>query len=376
MSAPLTYVLNRVFVREFFRAHAGLFTFCFTSIFCYCFYIIPTHNLPPDVFIRENLRFTLSLLTAPDMTLAMYTAWFFYTLKSWQYTGRQLRINSNAFIFYSVLSYPRHQQYRSWFTIQCTIHTPLFAYSVLVLITGVVYEEYAVAILTPIYVLFLSALSAVYYVRLSNSRVGGDSGPGMLRQAGIQKSFALLPLYYLMNRGKLSFAISKLLSALALVSIFYLFEYEAGDVRVPALIMLLIATAHTWLMLNLYRFEEIYLSIGRNLPFRRTHLYFRQLSLCLIIMLPEIIWLLTNFGLRQASGLLLFLAGLSMVYCTLLYRTGIHVQRYLQAVFMLFIVFFILILSGGTMALTAVSFLASYLVFHRYYYDHRATVRT
>jgi hypothetical protein len=138
---PLTRILLKLFASGFYRVHAGLLAFLFSTVICYCIFIIPLNetHLEPAQRITERLIFTLSLLSSPVMMIVVFIVWFIYTFKSWQYIRQQLYLESNLFIFYSVTSFSRQKQFQSWVVVQTAILLPALAYALLTLIVGITF---------------------------------------------------------------------------------------------------------------------------------------------------------------------------------------------------------------------------------------------
>jgi hypothetical protein len=371
MISPLTRVLTKIFAKGFYRVHAGLLLFFFVTLLTYGFFINvlnETHLTPPER-ILYNLILVLTLLSSPIMVIVVFIAWFFYTLKSWDYVLGQMTIPANEFLYYSSTAMPRRVQARSWFVVQLLISVPMILYAAFSIVVGAVYHYYAVPVLIVLYIVLLSGVSAGVYVQVINRRIKSNKASWLSRMVrGWNKPFFSLFLYAVMDKLKVAFVVTKLVSALAILGGFHILSDVREDTRAAGMVTLGFVMAHALLLYQSYRFEHAALRFALNFPYRKIHVYASWGLTYVLLTLPEILWLFTRFDAGLASGLLLFSVSAGLLFRSLLYRTALDIKKFIFAVFYFFILSFAAIILKLLWPLVIVTLASSWIIFQKYYY--------
>jgi len=371
MVSPLTRVLTKIFVKGFYRVHAGLLLFFFVTLLTYGFFINvlnETHLSPPDR-ILNNLILVLTLLSSPLMVIVVFVAWFFYTVKSWDYVLGQMTTPANAFLYYSSTAMPLRRQTGSWFVVQMLISMPMIVYALFSIVVGAVYHYYLVPVMIVLYIALLSGISAVLYVRLINRRIRSHKGSWLGRLVrGWDKPFFSLFLFAVMDKLKVAFVVTKLLSALAIIGGFHILTDVREDTRAAGMVILGMVVAHTLLLYQSYRFEHAALRFSLNFPYRKVRVYASWGLAYVLLTLPEILWLFTRFEAALASGLLLFHVGAGLLVRSMLYRTALDIKKFIYAVFYCFMLSFVAIVLKLLWPLVVITWASSWIIFQKYYY--------
>ena len=371
MVPPLTRVLTKIFVKGFYRVHAGLLLFFFVTLLTYGFFINvlnETHLTPADR-ILNNLILVLTLLSSPLMVIVVFVAWFFYTVKSWDYVLGQMTTPANEFLYYSSTAMPRRGQGGSWFVVQMLISVPMIVYALFSIVVGAVYHYYLVPVLIVLYIVLLSGVSAGLYVHVINRRIRSHKGSwlsGLVR--GWDKPFFSLFLYAVMDKLKVAFVVTKLLSALAIIGGFHILTDVREDTRAAGMVTLGIVMAHALLLYQSYRFEHAALRFSLNFPYRKIWVYASWGLTYTLLTLPEILWLFTRFETGLASGLLLFNVSAGLLLRSMLYRTSLDIKKFIYAVFYFFILSFAAIVLKLLWPLVIITLTASWIIFQKYYH--------
>jgi hypothetical protein len=71
MTAPLTHVLSRIFVRGFYQAHAGMFLF---------FFLFMVGAVDPGELLNYHKTLMLAFISSPLMLMVVFVVWFLYTI--------------------------------------------------------------------------------------------------------------------------------------------------------------------------------------------------------------------------------------------------------------------------------------------------------
>ena len=376
MAAPLTKALVKIFGKGFYRAHAGALLFLFITVINYCFFIKTAGSLPTDALTYFQLIITITLITSPAIMLLFFALLMIYTVKSWQFAAGLLLMDEHQFLFYSSTSLNKVKQFKSWFFVQLLINIPAIIYALFALVIGILHQHYTIPLIILLYILFLTILSAAVYVFMINRFRDGKRFSFIIRLSGNgNKPFFSLFLYHLSDKGKLAYLITKLLSiSIAATGLFYLFEDVRQDARAAGIVMLTVIMTHVVLIYKAHYFEETFLGFVRNMPYKRYRIFLNFSITFLVLLVPEIIWLYTRVSFFTATGLLLFGTGIALFFRSLLFLSGLKMNKFLFRTFLLFLVMVWLILYGLIWWLTPVVLLLAFTFFYNNYYRLQASV--
>jgi hypothetical protein len=206
------------------------------------------------------------------------------------------------------------------------------------------------------------------YTYSVNSLLDGVKQSYVLRlMKNWHKPYFSLFIYHIFDRVKLGYLLAQILSVLSIIFASFL---EVGqDIRLAAMVILLVVTAHSLIIYQNYRFEETYLSFSRNLPYSRLKRYINVLCVYLLLLLPEFIWLFSGFNLPTAIKSMFLGLSVAVLFHTMLYWRGLKMNIYLRNVFLLFFVFFLTILFNGVDLLILLNFLLAVRLLYRHYYQ-------
>jgi hypothetical protein len=376
MTSPLTIVLAKIFVRGFYRRHGGMLLFLFVTLITYWFFInvLNETHLAPEERIVQNLLLVLTVLSSPVMTGIVFIAWLLFTVKSWTYISDQMTLPVNQFLFYSITSFNKSSQLKSWFIIQLLISIPLLAYGLFSLVIGLIYDYHAVPILIFCYIVLLALISAFIYVKAGTSTT---TKPKILSEISKRwrKPFFSLFLYHIAHRLKINFTVTKLLSYGIITGGSYLLQGETNNTRAAEIIILGVVIAHAVLIFQSDRFENSYLSFSRNFPFTKIRTYSTWGFTYLLLTLPENSWLLMAFDIKTATMLVLFNLSTALLFRSLLFSIIPEMKKYLYWIFYLFILYFLLILFRAMVFFIPLNFFVSFVLHSVHYWKRAEAIR-
>jgi|688.fasta_scaffold215412_2 hypothetical protein len=379
MFSSLTTVLIKIFVKGFYRVHSGIFLFFFVTVLMYFFFIevLNQTHLPPDQIVLYNLMLVLTLISSPVMVALVFIVWLGFTVRSWNYITGQMIMPSNQFLFYSSTSFSKVNQFKSWFIAQLTISLPIIAYGLFSFVIGIIFDYYIIPVVILSYVLLLSAVSALIYVRHANKPINLNSKSILSRIVGNwSKPFFSLFLYHVFDKLKVTLIVTKLLSYGIIIGSFYLLADVNDNLRVAGIVILGIVTAHAILIYQSYRFEESYLSFSRNFPYSRAKIYSNWTVTFLLLTLPENIWILSTFDPEISFALVIFNLGTGMLFRNLLYIVTLDMRKFIYWVFFIFNLFFMIILLKLFWLLVPLNIIISIIIFDRTYYRPKNFIKT
>ncbi len=371
MKRPLTRVLVKTVANGFYRQHTGLLLSLFIIIFINFFYtnVLNQTHLTPDQIIENALKLALTTVSEPVGVLLLFGLFLLYTVKAWRYVAGRLQAVDMQFLYYSSNALPRRQQVRSWAVVQLVIALPLVLLGGYAMLVGLAFGYWLVPLLIPVYLLGLNMVSAAYYTRLlNNTAVGPDKTSHLPWLRRWPKPFFSLFLYEIIARKRIAYGITKVLSLVIIAGFFSVLPDSHADARLLAMISLCIALAHVILIYQASEFELFYLRFARNLPYRHWQSYGQQAALFSLLLLPEIGWLLTAGKFSQGLVGVLLLLSVLLLFRTLLYPIGQHINHYLRVVFGLFILFILLNLFGLAVPLACANLVVAWGLLWRYRY--------
>ncbi|MVM35468.1 hypothetical protein GO755_35935 [Spirosoma sp. HMF4905] len=372
MKRPLTRVLVKVVTNGFYREHTGLLLSLFIVIFINFFYtsVLNQTHLTKEQIILNALKLAITSVSEPLGVVFLFSLCFLYTMKSWQYVAGRLKRVDVQFLFYSSNALSQVRQVQSWSIVQLIIVLPIVALGVFAMIIGFAFGHWIIPLLIPVYLLTLILYSASYYTRLINTTVTEPANVTRLTWLrSWPKPFFSLFLYEVIAKKRVTYAITKLASAISIVLIFTIFPDAHTDIRLFGILSLCIALAHVILIYQSSEFELFYLRFARNFPYSQWQLYCQQGALYSLLLLPEIVWFLAVGGVREGLIGTLLTLSITLLFRALLYGLGQRMDYYLRAVFGLFTFSLLLILFGFTELLAVGNIVAAWGLLYRYHYQ-------
>lgn len=372
MSVPaVTKVLIRTFAVGFYKVHAGLLLTLFVTLFINFFFtnVLNQTHLNQEQILLNNLKLVLTSVSNPVAMGVLFIFWLAYTMKSCQYVASQLTLNQYQFLFYSSNALSLRKQFQTWFLVQTVISIPILVLGLFAVGVGFAFDYFLIPLFIPVYLIVLLSGSALYYTRILNNLIARKPAfyvPDLIKN--FPKPFFSLFLYQIIYRFKLTYGISKLISAILVIGMYALFRDNANDIRIAGVSMLGVIAAHTVLIYQSNEFERSYLTFARNFPFTKSELYVQFAALYLLLILPEIILFFCLDTPFVAARIAMLGVGNSLLFRTILCWRNQKMGAYLKIVFGLFILSSLCLMFGGLSWLTVLFVAVSIFIFNRNYY--------
>jgi len=357
--SPFTKILLKLFVTGFYRVHGGLLMVVFFVLF---------GLVEPGQWFNYEKTLMLAFISSTIFMLAVFAVWMLYTLKALLYVSAQIAAPNQQFLFYSSNALNPQKQFKSWCYAQAAILLPVVVYGLLAVIVGIVYHYYLQTAAILLYLIFLIAGSALFYIKQVNRLVDGSKQSFLLKiSSRWQKPFFSLFIFYVFDKLKGKYLFTKMLSWLIITGVFYLFADVSHDLRVAGIAMLGIITAHVVIIYQYHSFEQVYLSFSRNLPYSRIQRFLNFTTVYLVLLLPECTWLFIRFNPAIAAKLISLGLSVILLFHSLIYAIGLSMDKYLQWILGLFILLFWVIMFKVIWTLTFVNVIIAYGLFYRNY---------
>ena len=369
MRSPIRTVLTKSFAWRFYKEHSGILIFFFVTVISYCFFIKTAGIYKKEESVFYHLMLMMTFLTSPAIMVAVFVLWIFYTVKSWQFIGQELKKNQFKFLYYSITSSSKAAQFFAWCYVQLMISLPLIGYWLFATTLGLIYDSFLIPAITFVFILTLICLSALVYLKFTNQLERSNSNSVLLQLiSGRKKNISTLFLYQLLNSGKLSFALTKLCSCLIIMGMINISSMALNDDRLPLIFILAIVTTHSFLIYQSNYFQENKFRLLRNLPIGRFQRFISFSMIWVLLTIPETLWLFSTFPLWTALYSVFTGLSIALLFNSLPLLTGLRVFRYLIWVFAFFVLLFYGLVCGGSNLIAFVCLTIAYLIFFNRYY--------
>lgn len=254
-------VLIKLFSWRFYRENSGLLLFSYVSIISYCFFIKTAGVYPPEQSVFYHLMLMMTFIVSPAVMLIVFLLFLLYTIKSWRYVGKQLKHETNQFLYYSFCASSKTKQFGSLFLMQLVILLPLIGYWLFATILGIVYKANLIPVITFLYILILGVTSSLIYLFQINRIVPSARKSRIAKLTkDWKKPYPSLFLYYLFRKLGLSLILTKVCTLLVIASVDNGYGDLINDQRVSSIIMLGVILAQSFLIYKDHHFKETYLS--------------------------------------------------------------------------------------------------------------------
>ncbi|MBO9673967.1 MAG: hypothetical protein J7577_11025 [Sphingobacteriaceae bacterium] len=365
--------LRKIFVDGFYRIHAGMLVFVFVMLISYCLFINTLGTVMPDQIDFWQFFFTISLVSNPLIMAFYLFASVLYAYKGMQYVVGQFALPQHEFLYYSFTASSKKEQFKTWCIIQAYLFIPVLCYTLYASIIGLVFGYYLISICIWCFQLLLMMGCAYISLKENNRLVTSNKYNWLMRiSRKWDKPLFLLYCFQVFNQSKLAYLLTKLLSWVLISSVFMLFSDIKDNSGLLMLITSCIVVAHVVLIYQERVFNDRYLSFLPNFPFPKAKVFFSFGLNYLILLLPEICWISTRFGLITSLGLIAFAFSAILLFRSLLLLDRIQIKGFLIRIFSLFFLFYVVIIFGLGLILIPINIVAAWVVFKGNYLNDRA----
>ena len=361
MHNSLTQVLFKIYSRAFYRDHAGLFLM-----------LLLIFVAPGGDFVKFHEAIMLYLVVKPFALMLAFLVGLVYFLRCIQFTYVVIDLEQNRFLYYSLNSFTRSKQLWAWSVVQVSMAMPVLFYFGCCLLLSITHGHFLSAFFMIVY-LVVMILATAYVCTWKMNRLIRNEGYALLSKLTKQwkKPLHLLFIFHIFKALKWKYLLIKGLSYGSVMLIFLLFSGSTTDIRIPSIGVLAVAVAHSLLIFEEYKFRDFYLRFARTLPYSRVSIFFSQLVMLSVLLLPESVWLLLNLPIATACLLFLFCLSICCLLSCTLYLVGLNQEQFLKIVFGIFVLSFVVVLYKFLVPLVLLNFLLSFVIFFFNYYKFR-----
>ncbi len=355
-------ILQRVLVREFYRANAGLF-----------FLVIGIGA----GFMRsyEHIALAEFFTASPMLMLVPILVWTIYTFNVMKFNRDILKRKENEFIFYITLL-PPSQKWIGLFTTLFYQLLPAILYGVFLMAFAVknnFMDTLLMIILSLLLLLFIGALALSHALHNPNQekRIGVFT---KFLNVSITKPYPLFFPEWIAKREPLMLFGTKIFGSLILLGITQLYKTDVYDLRLLGLGIAIAFPVQVVLVWEIHRFDNFHFPLNRNLPIPFTlHLLYFLCTL-LILTIPELGMIIKNFPIEFNSwdliSSILFALSIPVFFYGLLYTKDRDQEKLMPLVFIFSIGWILLILFKVPLwAIASMNLITGLACLKKFYYS-------
>jgi hypothetical protein len=291
-------VLNKVFVKEFYRLNVGFFLLIITLAF----------GFMSGVEHRALAEFFTS---SPVLAMIPVAIWTIYLLKIISFNNQQLQLKQNLFV--KDLTFLSHRnQYSTLLIVVFGQFMPAFFYSIFIIFVGVRNEQFPEAAIIVASQIILLAVGT-HILKTTFQKHDTEIKISRLKKfldERFQKPLLQFYIEHLSRKQPLAFLTTKIFSGALLIGVTELYRHDTYDARLLEMGITFAFSANFTLLTHLHRFENHEFHLLRSLPLSITKRISTYFFVFVVICLPESVVIVKNFPMQlvttQAVSLLLF----------------------------------------------------------------------
>ncbi len=349
-------------VTEFYRKNTGFFFVLFG------FGLGVLRNV-------EHYYIIIAAIHSYSLLGGLALLWTLYLIKTISFTLQALSEKQNQFL-YQFFLYPFRFKIAGFVLVHLLQFLPVLVYIGAIIGLGMLHQRWLSVGICLLYLLLTGLVAVRRYAR-QLTYPGRESR--LLAWLAVlsyrlKKPQVSLFLFKVLHDHKLLFLLTKILSGLLLFLVARLYEMGGYDNRLVMFALTLAGLANVVLVYYFHYFENVDLSLQKNLPLRLRQRFLRHMLTLSCLLLPEMFLFGQYFHahfhiLRLLEGFLLVLS-ISLLIYSYLFIQSIKVEILVRRVFLLMLLYFFLILFGLPIgALVLLNGGLAYFIYLRFYYS-------
>jgi len=358
---PVTHILHKIFVREFYRSNAGFFLLVIGVA---------------GGFMRsyEHIALAEFFTSAPIVMLIPLSVWMLYLMKVIRFNLDVLQQDENEIVF-SISLLPTIAQWTQLVSAVSMQLVPIIAYSIFLTIVALKNGMVPGALLSSCATFIIVCVAALrLYFSLLRPRLQDDVGwITNFLNTRVTRHYSFFFAEWIIRRQALVFIGTKVFSISVLYGIMQLYLYDEYDIRLLGMGTALAMSANVNLVWEMHQFDNHHLGITRNLPLH----YIQRLGYFAISMvlltLPEAGIIIKQFPAPLSALDLIYTMtfGWSILFAFngfLYVRDRAQEQLMTMVFFAGFTMIILILFSVPIFLMGLLNLIAGLLLWHRYYY--------
>ncbi len=359
-------MLYRSLALPFYTKHLGMFF----VIFFLMFGVVESSQV-----ISYHVSLIYGMFNSIVFFMAVMLAWTLYQLKCLHFILTTSEQSEYSFLR-ELATLSLRQTFIAFLALQFTLFLPVMVYTLFILAIAAK-EGFSVhAVIIIAYQVLLCGLSAWIAVRRAHQHHVATAFKIPTLTVPFNRVLPFFYISHLLRQQKMGALISKLLSIAILYMVLQVMDI-LDDVRIPLLTLLFALVAHSSLVFELKRFEDIYLHWSRSLPKSIVSQFLNYLLVYFILLLPEMILLSGSVGRKIAlvNWMMIYTFGVSFLTFLhiQLFKQKQNMESYTQFLLWFFLLVFFLILCKLGFALSVVLMAGAYVLLQKRFYQYEPT---
>jgi hypothetical protein len=357
----LLKVFNHVLVIEFYRINIGFFFVAIGFFFGF-------------LSGREHKALAQAFISFPLLLMIPYSVWIIYALKIISFNHLSLLKPENNFLYSSASLSP----IKSW---SCLVSVAFFQLNPIILY-GCFLIIMAINSSQPIYILYILSFLVTLLLFISWRLRSEIIHPNTGKSAGKLKSkldtLFTKPLIWfypewILRKQPIMVLGTKLFAGLLIIGVSRFYLFDEYDARLMGMGTTLAFSSNLVIVYHYHRFENFHFHLLRALPFSILQRIIQFLSIIIILSVTEwgILFTYLPKALSLVDLLTLYAYGLSIYFIgyTCLFTKDISLDKFINKVFILAFVWFVLILFKlPVIVLTILQFSMGVIIYKNNFY--------
>lgn len=352
-------IVAKVLIREFYRSHLT-------------FFLVVGGVVGGFMRSEDHLALAEIIVSSPLFLCIPVLCWVLYAIIVSRFNAQHMSLSQQEFLFSLLLVKPTRQYLVLLFVVLSEL-APVVLYSVLLFYISWREGEGLAAL-----VLFFALVTIVIFVvaRL-RSTLFGKVHRGTLLQFRpffyITKPYFLFFIEWISRREFSLLVFTKLFTILLLLATAHVYASDVYDMRLLLMSVAVTGCVHGQLMWQMHKFDNYHMAFTRNLPIPIWHRYVNMLATSIVLLLPELAIIVSNYSVHIDFGATLLLCGflvsILLLFYGLLFRKEREQEQLIPFIFFLCMGLIILVLYKvpAIVLISANIAIGLYFLYKRYY---------
>jgi hypothetical protein len=354
--------LTRVFAREYYRLNAGFFLLVVGFSFGFL----------RDV---EHIALAQYFVSIVRLTIIPVSVWILYTIKVMRFNHKAVFKNENSFCFHYAF-FSKRIQLPLLLVIAFFQLLPITLYGLFLILVALRYDQYDPIGTIAVSIVFLHGSTILALHKDLGSPAFEFKRPylRLLPERFAYRPYFFIPIEWVFRTKFIQFAATKIFSCSVIFGTFYLCRTGEFDLRLAGIGLTVAYASQMALLYSVHHFNNIHLSINRNLPIPLALRTVNFASAAFALCLPETGLIIGEFpkgyGSSDLINLIFYGVSILIALYAILFIKSWELRGYVRRVFYIMILSIVFILFNTPVLAMAIAYtLTGLLLWHKYYYS-------
>lgn len=359
--------LTKIFTTRYYTQNAGFFFL----VFYFFFGIVPGGQL-----LSYHYTLIKGIAGNTEFLLLALFIWLLYNLKCLAYVEKTLAAKDCTFLYGTLGILEGARKWRTLYRIHFTLYAPAFIYSMIAVLVACSLHFYISAVIILLFSITMTILPLFSYdhkIKHPGLTPFFATWQEWLNQR-FRKPLWMFYIYELLNGNIKALALTKFAGAGILLATCSLMG-TAYDTRYLLVGLLVNLLAHSVLVFNHRRFDDLYLSLVPHLPIPLWKRYLQTGATYLLLLLPEFVLLFLKAGPHDLPLFITLGVSILMLLRSLLYFPTLDQDKYFRWVSVAIVGVLFLSLAHFYWYVVVLLQLMAFGIFYYRYYRYEAPLQ-